>query len=44
MYFLDPDKAVEESLTHPLNYRISRNLIDLLEKILRETNKYAKLT
>jgi len=39
---ITPNKAVEESLAHPLNYGISCNLMDLSEEILRDTNNDAK--
>jgi len=42
MYFLDLNEAVEERLAHPLNYGISRNLMNILEEILRDTHDYAK--
>ena len=42
MYFLNPNEAVEERLTHSLNHGISRDLMNILEEILRDTNDYAK--
>ena len=43
MNFLDPSEAVEESLEHPLNYGISRNLMNIFEDILTDTYDYAKV-
>ena len=37
IYFLVVDEAVEERLAHPLNYGISRNLMNFLEETLRHT-------
>ena len=36
MFFLNPEKAVEECFAHPLNYG------SLLEETLRDINNYAK--
>ena len=41
MYYLDPNEIIEEYLAHPLNYGISRNIMHLLEKTLRDTSNYA---
>ena len=42
MYFLDPNEAIKERLTHPLNSGTSRNLMNLLEITLKYTNDYVK--
>ena len=42
MDLLDSDEAVEDHFEHLLNNLISRNLMDLLEEILQDTNNYAK--
>jgi len=43
MYFLDPDEAVDKLLAHPLNWGIPRNLMDLLDEIMSDTNTSAKV-
>ena len=42
MYFLDLNEAIEEHLAHPLNHRISCNLMTLLEEMLQDTKNYSK--
>ena len=40
MYFLDNEDAVNERLLNPINHGISRDLLDLLEHILRSVNPF----
>jgi len=42
MYFLDLNEAIEERLAHPLNHRISCNLMTRLEEMLQDTKNYSK--
>ena len=43
MYVLGPDEAVEERLAHPLNFGISRNRMDLLERNIETQTTMPKL-
>ena len=40
MYFLDNEDAVSERMNNPINHGISKDLLDLLEHILRSVNPF----
>ena len=42
MYFLDLDNTVDEHSNHPLNNGISREVMELLEHVIRVQNGYAQ--
>lgn len=41
MYFLSSEDGINERLEHPLNHRISQNLMELLEHIIQSQNNSA---